>query len=287
MSDLKIGTCSWKYDSWRGLVYTDGPAINYLKEYARIYNTVEADQWFWSLHGINKISMPQKKIVSQYKESVPSGFRFSIKLPNSITLTHFYKSAKEEPLIPNPRFLSIDLLNEFIASIEPLHKNLGPLMFQFEYLNREKIKSQFEFQGLMSGFAAKLPSGYSFAVETRNPNYLNDDYFHFLEENRLAHVFLHGYYMPPVYDIYKEYKDYIKKITVIRLHGPDRKEIERKTNGEWNKIVNPRDDELYKIAEMITELMERKVDIYLNVNNHYEGSAPLTILKLQKLLNLT
>ena len=35
---------------------------------------------------------------------------------------------------------------------------------------------------------------------------------------------------------------------------------------------------------MIKELNDRSVDVYLNVNNHYEGCAPMTIEKIKKLL---
>ena len=35
---------------------------------------------------------------------------------------------------------------------------------------------------------------------------------------------------------------------------------------------------------MIKDLNSRDVDVYLNVNNHYEGSAPLTIEKIKKLI---
>ena len=58
MPGINIGTCSWKYESWRGLVYSDKPRINYLAEYAQKYDTVEVDQWFWSLHGPDKVSLP-------------------------------------------------------------------------------------------------------------------------------------------------------------------------------------------------------------------------------------
>jgi uncharacterized protein YecE (DUF72 family) len=282
MAELRIGTCSWKYDSWRGLVYTNNTDINYLQEYSKIYDYVEIDQWFWSLRGLNNVNLPQKETVKNYKESVPHNFKFSVKIPNSITLTHFYKTEKDEPAIPNQHFLSIEILNEFLSLIKPLHKNLGPLMFQFEYLNTEKMKSQFEFQGLFREYAGKLPEGYLYSIETRNPNYLVDTYFQFLRDNKLGHVFLQGYYMPPIYDVYARYKDYIKNFTVIRLHGPDRKGIEQRTGGEWNKIVDPKDDELKKIIIMILELLDRKVDVYLNVNNHYEGSAPLTILRIKE-----
>ncbi len=285
MAELIIGTCSWKYDSWRGLVYTDGAEINYLKEYSKIFNYVEIDQWFWSLRGLNNIELPKTEIVKSYKESVPYDFKFSVKVPNSITLTHFYKTEEEEPIIQNQHFLSLDILNEFIGLIKPIHKNLGPLMFQFEYLNKEKMKSQYEFQGLFREFTGKLPDKFLYAVETRNPNYLNESYFQFLRDNKLGHVFLQGHYMPSVYDLYRKFKDYIKTFTVIKLHGQDRKGIEQRTGGKWDKIVDPKTEELENIVQMILELLERKVDVYLNVNNHYEGSAPLTILRIQKMIS--
>jgi uncharacterized protein YecE (DUF72 family) len=284
MAKLRIGTCSWKYDSWRGLVYPNKEKINYLKEYSEHFDTVEVDQWFWSLHGMNKVVLPKPEMIKSYKQSVPANFKFSIKLPNSITLTHLYKKEKDEMLVPNTHFLSNDLLMEFLGTLKPIKNNLGPLMFQFEYFNKEKMKSQIEFNGLMRDFSSRLPEGFQFAVEIRNPNYLNESYFQFLRENKLAHVFLQGYYMPQIFEIYKKFKDYIKDFAVIRLHGPDRKGMETRTGNEWNKIVEPRDDELIKLVEMINELLERKVDIYLNVNNHYEGSAPLTIMKIEKLL---
>ena len=56
MAKIRIGTCSWKYDSWRGLVYRDQAKKNYLQEYSELYDTVEIDQWFWSLFGTGKVS---------------------------------------------------------------------------------------------------------------------------------------------------------------------------------------------------------------------------------------
>lgn len=46
---LRLGTCSWKYDSWKGIIYRDEVdygAFDYLPEYARAFNTVEVDQGF-------------------------------------------------------------------------------------------------------------------------------------------------------------------------------------------------------------------------------------------------
>lgn len=46
MGRLVIGTCSWKYPSWEGLVYVSRTPLDFLTEYARRYRSVEVDQWF-------------------------------------------------------------------------------------------------------------------------------------------------------------------------------------------------------------------------------------------------
>ena len=286
MTQIKMGTCSWKYDSWRGIVYPEQGKLNYLQEYAKHYDSVEIDQWFWSLFGVDKVKLPESKVVEEYLNSVPKDFKFTIKIPNSITLTHFYqyRKPKGSPLEANPHFFSIDLFNEFLERIEPLKETIGVLMFQFEYLNRQKMASQGEFLQKFGEFTAGCSKDYSYAVETRNPNYLNERYFEFLNHHDLSHVFVQGYYMPPIGDIYKKYSDFIDKLTVIRLMGADRKGIELKSNSKWGVIVEPKDGELPDIVSILKELEERKVMVFLNINNHYEGSAPLTIKKIQEML---
>lgn len=282
---LRIGTCSWKYDSWKGIVYSESKSKNYLKEYSQKFNTVEIDQWFWSLFSPAKAALPQKKIAEEYKKSVPDDFLFTIKVPNSITLTHFYKDSKEDTLKPNPFFLSIELFNEFLNAIEPIKKQTGCLIFQFEYLNKQKMKSLSEFQLKFSEFNKQMKKDVPpIGIEIRNPNYLNEKYFEFLSDLGIAPVFLEGYYMPPITEIYSKFKEYIKNLAVIRLHGPDRKGIELIANDNWDQIYINRDKEIKSIVEMIKELQSNEVDLIVNVNNHFEGSAPLTIEKIKTIL---
>lgn len=284
MGTFRIGTCSWKYDSWKGLIYPNELKINYLQEYSKYYHTVEIDQWFWSLFGEKKINLPQLHDVEAYSKSVDENFKFSIKVPNSITLTHFYNKSKSDPLKTNPYFLSEELTNEFLKTLEPMKDKLGPLMLQFEYLNKQKMKSQHDFQIQLGNFCDKLDRNYLWGVEIRNPNYLNKTYFEFMNEYKLIPVFLQGYYMPSIFELIEKFIDLFPKTVVIRLHGPDRKGIEEKSGGEWNKIIEQKDSELEKLVSIISLLLSKQIDIYLNVNNHYEGSAPLTIKKIEKLL---
>lgn len=280
MKNLRIGTCSWKYDSWQGIIYPEFGEFNYLEEYSKKYNTVEIDQWFWSLHANNKITLPQNHVVEEYNDVTPENFKFTIKAPNSITLTHPYKSKEL-----NEHFLSIDLMESFLEKLEPIKSKIGMIMLQFEYLNKQKMNSQIEFQHRLEDFFPNLNREYDYAIEIRNPNYLNDNWFKFLLNHEISHVFLHGYYMPNIYDTYSKFSEYIKGKSVLRLHGFDRKGIELKSNKIWNQIVEPMDDDIMSIVQIIKLLQSKNVDIYLNVNNHYEGSAPLTIKKIERMLN--
>lgn len=283
MAKLIFGTCSWKYDSWKGIIYPNKEKINYLKEYARYYNSVEIDQWFWSLFDL--VKLPEKQTVEEYKESVPEDFKFTIKVPNSITLTHYYNRNKSKPLRKNPYFLSADLFEEFINILKPIKNQIASLIFQFEYLNKEKMQSLSRFQQYLHRFFTSLPlETPPISIEIRNPYYLNSSYFKFLRDLNLAHVFLQGYFMPPIIETYSKYKSFIKGHTIIRLHGPDRSSIEKISGENWNKIYINRDEELKDIIEIIKDLKKREVDVYLNINNHYEGSAPLTIEKIKNLL---
>ncbi|MBU1344500.1 MAG: DUF72 domain-containing protein [Proteobacteria bacterium] len=277
--NIRIGTCSWKYDSWKGLLYSDDVGKNYLSEYSKHFSIVEVDQWFWGLFG-DKIVMPKPEVVSEYVASVPKDFRFSIKVPNAITLTHKHGKG---PLEANPHFLSNELMEDFIELLEPMSKQINSLIFQFEYLNKQKMPDQLTFQNQLEAFCQKLPPKFHYCIEIRNQNYLNKPYFEFLESMKLSHVFLQGYWMPPIFEIYRRFQEYIKRHTVIRLHGPDRKGIEHQTDNKWNAIVDPKDGELHKLKIMIHDLLAREVKVTLSVNNHYEGSAPRTI---DRLLNL-
>jgi len=78
---LRLGTCSWKCDSWKGPIYR--PDVDYgpndcLPDYARHLNTVEVDQWFWSLFPPGS-KLPDEAAVRGYAEGVPDDFLFTVK----------------------------------------------------------------------------------------------------------------------------------------------------------------------------------------------------------------
>jgi len=283
---LRIGTCSWKYDAWKGLVYDPDKRYaphDFLADYARHFSTVEVDQWFWSLFP-GGVSLPSPATVSRYVESVPDDFLFTVKAPNAITLTHYYakQAAKDKAFAnrENPNFLDADILSRFLELLDPMQEKLGPIMFQFEYLNRNKMPSLQVFMERLRQFFDQAPAGYSYAIEIRNPNYLRKPFFSFLKERGLSTVLLEGYYMPPIAETAATFDIATGDRLVLRLHGPDRSKIEQQTKGVWNKIVAPQDKSLAAAAHIVRKCREIDLSTVVNVNNHYEGCAPLSIQRL-------
>lgn len=76
---------------------------------------------------------------------VPPGFLFSIKVPNSITLTHHYSKGKGGTLIPNPHFLSTGPMERFLQVIEPMSDHIGPLILQAFFLSKMLVNELFPF----------------------------------------------------------------------------------------------------------------------------------------------
>jgi len=279
--NLQYGTCSWNYDSWVGLVYSKKEPYSaaYLREYSAKYDTVEVDSWFY------KIPDPQDAL--EYRTQTPDDFSFTCKLPESLSLTHERSRDKTAPLAPNPTFLSADLYAQFLESSKELHPRIFLLELEFEYLNKQKMPGVEGFMKSVERFVDELETSgigrpVPLAIETRNGNYLTREYFRFLKDHNLAHVFSEKLYMPHIYEVYEKVGDLIGERVAIRLLGGDRKEIEEKTKGNWNEIVEPKQD-LPRVADMISNLANgsRLVKVYLN--NHYEGCAPKSIERLESL----
>ena len=276
MGELRIGACSWNYDSWVGLVYTQSQkrSVNYLPEYSKKFRTVEIDSWFYKI--------PETTEVLEYKASVDSDFVFTCKAPQAISLTHSRPAggvARGKVGEPNPSFLNPELFKEFLGRVEPLLPQLGAIMLEFEYLSKAKMASTQEFIDRLGGFLSSIPKGVPVAIEPRNTDFLNRDYFKVLSENNAAHVFSQKQNLPNVYDVYAAHKDWVTGRSVIRLMGDDRKAIEDLTKEKWNQIVIDR-PEIMSIVDMAKALALTNSMTFLNVNNHFQGSAPKTIERL-------
>ncbi len=278
----KIGTCSWNFDGWVGLVYSQPQrrAVDYLPEYAKRFSTAEIDSWFYRI--------PDRRSVGEYAAAVPPGFSFTCKVPQEITLTHHRRKRRSDPLEANPDFLSVERFMRFLDAIEPLLPQMDAIMFEFEYLNRSKMPGLPAFMEQLGRFLDAIPAGLPYAVEPRNANYLTEEWFAFLLGHRAAHVFSQKLHMPDVWDVYRTHRGTVDRMgrAVIRLLGGDRAAIEARTGKSWDTVVEPRPAEKERIAGMVATMI-RSLFAIISVNNHFEGSAPATVRDLQRLIEST
>ena len=270
---LRIGTCSWNYDSWVGLVYARErrTAAEYLAEYAQKYRTAEIDSWFYKI--------PSEKEVLDYRASVDGDFRFTCKAPQELTLRFLRGKGTQE----NPQFLSAELYSAFCERITPLKGQVEAIILEFEYLNRQKMSGPGEFLARLAAFVDAVPHNLPMAVECRNGNFLGRDYFSMLNARDLIHVFSEKQYMPSIVRVYDEFRDLLGDVSILRLLGGDRGRMEVKTGEKWDRIVEEQEDK-GAIVKMVKNLLVQGKRVIVNVNNHYEGSAPLTIASIQELL---
>ena len=184
----------------------------------------------------------------------------------------------------NPDFLSPVMYARYLEGAGALLPQTDLVMLEFEYMNRGKMESQSMFLRRLDRFlesvsAYRAPLG----IEVRNAAYLNREYFTFLRDHGLFHVFSQKLYMPPVFEVYDKYGDLINGKCCIRLLGGDRKEIEQRTGGSRNAVTDEK-PELGRISSMVNDLIRRDVQVTVNISNHYEGSAPRTIERFIALL---
>jgi uncharacterized protein YecE (DUF72 family) len=219
---------------------------------------------------------------------VPDDFIFTVKALNAITLTHHYakQSSRYKHIAnqPNPHFLNIDLLKRFLETLQPMGNKLGPVMFQFEYLNRKKMSSLNAFIEKLSQFFDKAPKEFEYAAEIRNPNYFKQTFFKFLKDMGISPILLEGYYMPSIKKVTEELNITSDEPLIIRLMGPDRQKIEKLTGEKWDRVVAPKDESLNSVANIVEQNIGQGRKVFVNVNNHYEGCAVLTIERLMNIL---
>jgi uncharacterized protein YecE (DUF72 family) len=145
MADLLLGTSSWTAHGWVGSFYpAHAQPRDFLPIYAQQFRTVEVDSTFYRI--------PSADMVRGWKEHTPDDFIFAAKVARSITHEKVLVNAEN------------DLAN-FLKVMDLLGGKLGPLLFQFPYLNKQKFRGLGFFLDRLLPFLAKLPKRYQWVVE--------------------------------------------------------------------------------------------------------------------------
>ena len=258
--NLHLGTSSWSSEDWVGTFYPPGtPPADFLSEYARHFDTVEADSTYYRI--------PSPSMVKAWRARTPPGFIFAAKFPQVITHEKVLQDCREE-------------VGEFLRTMELLEDRLGPLLLQFPYFNKQAFARPEDFLDRLVPFLAALPNTFSYAVEVRNKYWINARLLDALRAKRVALALIDHSWMTPVQQLLSKHDVVTAGFTYIRWLG-DRKGIEAK-NQHWDRIIIDRENEMRTWIPLIRQLLQRGVRILGYFNNHYAGFAPGSIELFQQ-----
>ncbi len=269
----RFGTSSWSEPSWVGVFYPPGtkPA-DFLREYARRYDTVEADVTYYRI--------PSERMVRGWDAKTPRGFTFAAKLPRSIV------HAGEGPRPDGERALLPEAVGEdlerFLARMRLLGPKLGPLVVQLPYFNKSAFSGLDEFLPRLEAFLDLLPRDLSFAVELRNRAWIGEELLGLLRARGIALCLVDLVYMPHPADLARRHDLVTADFVYARLIG-DRKKVESLTK-TFDRIVVDQRPRLERWAALLRELAPRVREVYAYANNHYAGHGPATIDELAALV---
>lgn len=217
----------------------------YLKEYAKHFDTVETDSTFYRI--------PPASAFSRWKRQTPDGFLFAMKFPRLIT--HIRKLENSE-----------EASHVFLERARLLDEKLGPLLVQLPpNLGLEKL-------GSLKDFLKKLPTGLRFAVEVRNPGFLTEQLYSLLRDNNVALAIVDGSFLPVIDVITSDF-------VYLRWEG-DRKQV----TGTRGHVEIDRALDIATWAERVRSFIDRNLDVFGYFSKYYSGYPPADAEKLLKLI---
>lgn len=254
-----IGCQSWGYDDW--ITQPGDDVVFYprgtkrdemLQQYARVFNTIEIDSTVYGLPPISNLE-------SWYAKT-PSEFTFSLKLPKEIT----HDRSLDTPSLP--------LLEEFLKRVTHLREKLGVLLIQLP----AKFEADKDNGQNLRKFLAGLSREFRFAIEFRNSGWFIDWTFEELEKYRVALALVEGPWVPRE-TMFEASTRTMTSFAYIRMMGERNLE-------KFDRIYRDRTDVVMLWAERVKHL--KASDIFIYLDNYFEGHAPATARKVQEILSL-
>jgi uncharacterized protein YecE (DUF72 family) len=301
-SSVYLGTSSWSFPGWRGIVYGDSYSESTL---AREGLTAYAQHPLLRLAGIDR-SYHQPlgaREFERYAGQVPEGFRFLVKAPALVT-DAYLRAERGVPAQANPRFLDPQTaIEQFVhPALEGLAARAGPLVFQLPPLPRTMTADDAGPATIerLGEFLSALPRQVGmqaplYAVELRNPELLTPRFLRVLRScgARLT-IGIHAN-MPAAarqsaalraLDALPEEGDdwRLKGPLVVRwnLHSGFRYDDARNRYAPFDRLIDPDIATRGTLVHLVHVALKSGQPCYIIANNKAEGSAPLTLVELAR-----
>lgn len=286
---IYIGGSSWKYEGWLGQVYSRERYLargrfsrkrfeaECLREYSETFPAVCGDFAFYQF--------PNTEFWPKLFSQVPERFQFAFKVPELITCktfpTHLRYGAEAGK--ENASFLDVAMLQDmFLRPLVHYRDKTALLIFEFGTFARRSFPDTAAFLDRLDPFLAALPPEFRYAVEIRNPEFLEREYFACLRRHRVAHVYNAWSRMPEL-----RYQmsipdsltaDFAVCRALLRYGRVYEDAVAR--FAPYREIQDPNPQARDSMRVLIGRAREDRRLLFLFVNNRLEGNAPLTILSL-------
>jgi uncharacterized protein YecE (DUF72 family) len=279
---LRMGTSSWSFTGWRGLIYAGKPDQSRLANFGLgaysafpLFRTVGLDRTFY-----RPITREQ---FSDFAAQVPDDFRFLVKAHQVITRPHELDRSGSV-IGPNPAFLDAAYTAERVIApaAEGLGEKCGPILFQFSPMRLDTPNVATRLVDQIGLFLHGLPRGLLYAVELRNPELLTPAYAAGLNDAGASHCFNIHPTMPPL----DEQADVVGQrsgpATICRwmLSGRYGYEEAGERYAPFDRLVDEDPATRVMVAELAVRAIGSNRPVYIIADNKAEGSAPRTIEKL-------
>ena len=282
---LYLGTSSWTFPGWVGLVYdrattTQQLARQGLAAYAQhpLLRTVGIDRTYYAPLATTDFAV--------YAAAVPDDFRFLVKAHELCTLAYFtsrgrYAARRGER---NPLFLDPGYATEQVIGpcVEGLGNKAGPVLFQFPPQDVHMLGGPEHFAERLHAFLSALPRGVLYAVELRNAALLTPAYCNALAATGTYHRFNVHPSMPSLQEQQRHLSSSHPPALIVRwmLHPTQRYEAAAARYQPFDRLVDEDPGNCNAIAALCVQTVQAGRPAFVIVNNKAEGSAPLTVGKL-------
>lgn len=279
-----LGTMSWSFPGWRGLVYGAGVnpkrlSADGLTAYSKhaLLSAVEIDRSYYE-------PLPESELRA-YAAQVPDGFRFVLKAHEECSVRRFPTHARygRKRGEANGRYLDAAYATDAVVgpARAGLGDKLGTIVFQFP---PQEVASPDAFAEELGEFLSKLPKGLPYAVELRNPELLTSAYSAALANTGALHCHNVWGAMPPVLEQARRIPPRARRPLVIRwlLRRGDEYEAAKSRFEPFDRIVEEDAQNRDSIAVLVSKAAQNDVVAFVLINNKAEGCAPESIVHLAR-----
>ena len=279
---LYLGTSSWSFPGWAGIVYgghysTKQLANAGLPAYAGLgpFKTVCVDRGYYG-----PISVDEYR---RYAADVPEDFRFMVKADGAVTTANQRGSHDWRP---NPRFLDAEYAARYIVEpfVEGLGNTAGVLLFQFPPVGHELRRKPPQFADRLQQFLEALPAGPMYAVEIRDAELMGPWFARAIRQSGAQYcIGLHPR-MPPLLKQRSLMAAASNGPLIVRwnLHPTRQYEEAREHYAPFDQLVDEDRPTRNALAKLCRESLASRRDVFVIANNKAEGSAPLSLMALAR-----